>query len=356
MGKYAKVQDVEALKAFRLQLLTFAEKAGNAIGEADSEVARVTSWVENEMSTHWTSEVRKRQAAVVKAKEDLRFKQLFKSPSGGKQSTVDEEKALAKANARLAEAEQKVANVKKWIRQLHKEGHMYRGAVQRLNSTVSVDIPNAAAKINRMVASLEQYINLSAPNLGPAAAGGGDGSMASAAAGGIEVGGFKALRKYTPNAAAKDQAPKGQPPASWAGAAYADGDAARIEAISADRSAPDRAATVIIAQQVGSAKKVYLERSAPAFPGDSGWYVGPADAATPAERVSVSVEALVAARPHLDDLLSFPVGTLAVLDTAGVAAVLNGADEDLFAPPAPGDGASAEASAAPAAAQPVHQE
>ena len=99
----------------------------------------------------------KRQAAVVKAKEDLRFKQLFKSPSGGKQSTVDEEKTLANCLRRLAEADQKIANVKKWIRQLHQEAHMYKGSVQRLATTVSVDFPNAAAKILRMLTQVEAY-------------------------------------------------------------------------------------------------------------------------------------------------------------------------------------------------------
>src|ERR1700722_18208708 len=116
MSRSAKVQDIDALREFRSAMMTFAEKAANAIGEADGEVQRVTMWLENEATAQWTSEVRKRHAVVMKAKEDLRFKQIFKSPTGAKQSTVDEEKALSIALRRFEEAEQKMANVKKWIR------------------------------------------------------------------------------------------------------------------------------------------------------------------------------------------------------------------------------------------------
>ncbi|HWE04372.1 MAG TPA: hypothetical protein VG326_18350 [Tepidisphaeraceae bacterium] len=331
MSNAAKVQDVEALKEFRLALLTFAEKATNAVGEADSEVQRVTSWVENEQTTHWSNEQRKRQAAVVKAKEDLRFKQLFKSPSGGKQSTVDEEKTLATANRRLAEADQKILNVKKSIRLLHKEAHMYKGSVQRLASTVAVDIPNAAAKIQRMLIQLEAYLSLAAPNLGPAVEGG-EGSGASMSQGtGPQVGGYKRLRQTTPDGPTKDSAPAvvtGLAP--WRGGDFAAGDSEALDKLDLELQPADLASTVILAIGVGSASKIYLERSAGSYPGDSGWYIGPADMSKPDGYESVRVEQLLQVRPHFAGLLALPVGTLAVIDTAGIGAVLNAGDEETW--------------------------
>src|SRR5579862_7094668 len=128
MATAARVQDIDALKAFRASMLTFAEKASNSLGEADAELQRVTSWLENEQTSYWTSELRKRHTAVMKAKEALRFKQVFKSQTGARQSTVDEERAVAIAVRKYEEAEMKMANVKKWILQLHKESHLYRGS------------------------------------------------------------------------------------------------------------------------------------------------------------------------------------------------------------------------------------
>lgn len=331
MSKVAKVQNIEVLKEFRLALLAFAEKATNAVGEADAEVQRVTSWVENEQSTFWASEGRKRQAAVNKAKEDLRFKQLFKSPSGGKASTVDEEKALASAMRKLAEAEQKMAAVKKWSRQLNKEGHMYRGSVQRLATTVSVDVPNAAAKINRMLIALDAYIAVALPNIGPMVESG-DGESASRGDAGPELGGgYKNLRRFTPNSKVKDSATAADPTATaWKSGEFAPGDAEKVEALPLERQELDASSTVVIAAGVGAASRIYLERVSPAFPGDSGWYIGSTDVAQPAAFESVRVEALLRARPQFANVLTMPPGALVVIDTAGVAAVLNGADEDIW--------------------------
>ncbi|HET6251176.1 MAG TPA: hypothetical protein VFE47_26070 [Tepidisphaeraceae bacterium] len=329
MSRSAKVQDIDALKEFRIALLNFAEKTTSALGEADSEVQRVTTWLENEQVSYWTSEMRKRHAAVMKAKEALRYKQIFKSPTGGKQSTVDEEKAVSVALRRLAEAEQKMANVKKWIVQLHKETHLYRGAVQRLATTVSVDVPNAGAKISRMVMSLEGYVALSAQSAAPAAEGG-DGASVSRGAG-PEVGvDYKNLRHRTPAGPAKDRSSNGDSSTAWSAGEFAPGDAERLATVPADPDPLDPAAAIVIAAGVQSARRIYLERSATAFPGDSGWYIGSADGPAASAYESLRLDDLLKARPHFAGLLALPLGSLIVIDPAGIAGVLNGKDEDLW--------------------------
>ena len=247
MSRVAKVHDIEALKRFRLALITFAEKASSAIGEADAEVQRVAMWLENEQSTYWASELRKRHTAVIKAKDDLRYKQIFKSPTGGRQSTVDEEKALAIALRRHAEAEQKIANVKKWIRQLDKESHLYRGSMQRLATTVAVDLPNAASKISRMVAALEGYVALSAPSTALA----GEGSEAagvSRGSAGLERGaGYAALRRNTPTPQIKDATPRAEPMQAWTSGEFAPNDAEKLSNRVSEQAAIDPASAVILA-------------------------------------------------------------------------------------------------------------
>ena len=114
-------------------------------------------WLEGEQRTYWNSEVRKRQEAVMRAKEALRQKQLFKSPTGGRQSDVDEQKALQLAQRRLAEAEQKVIAVKKYTQHLRREMMMYKGQVQRINTIVSGDIPQAAHDLEAIIQRLEAY-------------------------------------------------------------------------------------------------------------------------------------------------------------------------------------------------------
>ena len=310
--------------------MTFSEKATAALGEADSEVQRVTMWLENEQTSFWTSELRKRQAAVMKAKEALRFKQIFKSPTGGKQSTVDEEKAVAVALRRFAEAEQKMNNVKKWMRQLHKESHIYRGAVQRLATTVSVDVPNAGAKISRMVMALEGYVTLSAPSVAPAIEGA-DGGSVSRGSAVPEVGlAYKNLRNRTPAGPAKDGARNGDPTIRWSAGTFAAGNQEKLAKLPVDPDPLDLAAAVVIAQGAQTARRIYVERSAPAFPGDSGWYIGVADGPATTVYESIRLDDLLKTRPHFAKLFSLPIGSLVIIDAAGVAGVLNAEDQDLW--------------------------
>ncbi len=157
MAESARVESIESLKLFKRALWKFQENASIALGEAESEISRVLMWLEGEQRTYWNSEVRKRQEAVMRAKEALRQKQLFKSPTGGRQSDVDEQKALQLAQRRLAEAEQKVLAVKKYTQHLRREMMMYKGQVQRITTVVMADIPQAAHDLETIIQRLEAY-------------------------------------------------------------------------------------------------------------------------------------------------------------------------------------------------------
>ena len=108
MSGFARVENVDALKEFRTRLIKFAEQAQTALADAEGEVQRVLVWLETEAHTHWSAQIRKRHEAVEKAKDAVRQKKLFKSPTGSTQSAVEEEKALRMAQKRLEEAEEKL--------------------------------------------------------------------------------------------------------------------------------------------------------------------------------------------------------------------------------------------------------
>src|SRR5947208_2258137 len=162
MSGYARIDNVDALKEFRTRLIKFAEQALTALADAEGEMQRVMMQLETEYPTHWGGQVRKRHEAVEKAKDAVRQKKLFKSPTGSTQSAVEEEKALRMAQKRLEEAEEKLKNVRRYTPRLQKEISIYKGGVQRLSTTVSADIPVAISRLDRMTAALEAYAALSA--------------------------------------------------------------------------------------------------------------------------------------------------------------------------------------------------
>lgn len=159
MSRGARVDSIDAMRHFRTALVKFQESANVAMGDAESEMHRAHTWLENEQRQHWQREIRKGQELVMRCKEAVRMKQLFKDSSGSRPSAVDEEKALRAAQRKLEEAEHKLANVKRHMSKLPKEVQTYKGSVQRFATSVQQDIPLALARLQDMVAKLDQYVN-----------------------------------------------------------------------------------------------------------------------------------------------------------------------------------------------------
>src|SRR5579863_2479435 len=116
MPQGARVDSVDTLTLFKSAIFKFQEAAQVALSDAEGEMQRVLMWVENEQQSYWQNQIRKCEQAVVRAKEAVRMKKVFKDASGRQQSAVDEEKALQLEMKKLAAAQAKLAAVKRWTR------------------------------------------------------------------------------------------------------------------------------------------------------------------------------------------------------------------------------------------------
>ena len=163
MARAARVQSIDVLRDFKVAMLKFAHAAHVAVDEAESEVQRTLNWLETEQQTFWAGEIRRRSQIVQRCMEAVRMKKVFKNAVGGRDSVVEEEKALAIAQRKLQEAEQKLQITKQWARKLAKEILMYKGHMQRFSTAISADIPVAAGHLDRMLAALQAYIALTVP-------------------------------------------------------------------------------------------------------------------------------------------------------------------------------------------------
>jgi len=159
MAELARVHNLDVLRKFKHALWKFQETANVALTDAESDLQRTSIWLETEQRTYWNGQLRKRHEAVQKAREKVQEKQLYKDATGHRSSAVDEMKILQAAQRALAEAEQKVAAIKKFIPKMQKQTQMYRGGVQRFASTVQSDLPVAVDRLDQMLATLEAYVS-----------------------------------------------------------------------------------------------------------------------------------------------------------------------------------------------------
>ena len=158
----ARVQNIDVIRQFRASLIKFADAAKVALGDSESEVQRTAAWLASEQPRYWESQIRKRHEKVNQCKDAVRQKKLYKDSTGKTQSAVDEEKQLRIAQARLAEAEQKLLNTKRHSGKMQKELHMYKGATQTFATNLGLDVPNAIAALDRMMQALDGYVSLTA--------------------------------------------------------------------------------------------------------------------------------------------------------------------------------------------------
>jgi hypothetical protein len=297
MAEGARVDSLETLKAFKVALWKFQDAAQVALGDAEADATRTLMWVENEQDAYWQGQIRKAEQNVVRCKEAVRMKKVFKDSAGREQSAVDEEKALRVAVGKLAGAQAKHAVVRKWARQLQKEIELYKGGVQRFTTSVFSEIPSAAAHLESLAAKLDAYLSVQPAAVGSAVGGADSVSPGSAMnRGGESVGETGFVASLIPHV------PETQLGELWG--------------MGVDRDPPaDDLPVLLDFEQAPDALR--LERD------ESGWKVGHLDpAGLFGQARSISAGRLLAGRSDLVELLSLPVGFSVIMDRSGVVEVL----------------------------------
>lgn len=161
MSQFARVTSLDALREFKAALGEFAEQAGLALSEATSDVQRTIWWLQNTQVAHWQREIKKRGEKVAQAKADLNRVQI--QSNDARPSAVIERKALAAAQRRFDEAEEKLRRVRKWHMVLERELMLFRAGCAQIAGAVAGDLPMAIGRMDKMISSLEAYVALAAP-------------------------------------------------------------------------------------------------------------------------------------------------------------------------------------------------
>jgi hypothetical protein len=326
MPQYARINSVVALKELRSALASFAETASLALDEVSSEIQRTLAWLTEDRRRHWKKEVRLRQEQQVQAKLALKRKGVFDlALTGGRTSAIDEKKALAKAERRLQEARRRLARTLSWIQRIDKELSDYRAACAGLTGAIDADIPNARARLEKMVESLEAYVALAPPEA-PAPVGEGEAESVLRPADAettvlqtlpdalsLEET-AQALRRTTPSADLRTNTPLSAESVNWIGEITLSGPPDELNGGDAVESLGPRGEDkVLLAIPDDQPNLIYLERTA-AEEGDSGWYIGVGGATEIPEHRAVRVRDVLEACPVLKHVLDWPAGYLFLID------------------------------------------
>src|SRR5882762_10266470 len=114
MAGQAQITSVEALEAFRSDLIVYLSQMKPVLDEIGSDVVRMKFWLQNEQHQHWEGHIRQRRRKLEEAQAELFNAKL----SVVQYSTILPQMAVQKAQQAVQEAEQKLAALKKWERDL----------------------------------------------------------------------------------------------------------------------------------------------------------------------------------------------------------------------------------------------
>lgn len=336
MSQFARIDSFGALEDFKAALCAFAEVVRVALDEAEGEIRRTTIWLKQDQHSYWKGQVRKRTELVARAKAALQQKKMQGTALGGRASDVEERKALAAAVRQLEEAEQKLANVRRWVRQLEVETFNFKGTVQGLEHAVDAGVPRSTGRLDAMIRALDSYVALVPPTM--AQPGGlSQGEQAEPATDRVaaEAREEEVCERYTANMCASLRA-KTPPEDVREGIAVvepASGWQPRADLRQADREALASLTgghvpigprdKIVIAAGAWEHPHLYFDRLEPAGSGGCAGYVGLVDGGAAESYQAAEAADLLKVRPDWTELLQLPPGWLAVLDGRAVEVVFD---------------------------------
>ena len=163
MAQSAKVLSIEALKDFRIALVTFTEEARNALSGVDMELKRMRDWLERDQLSYWQMQVKRRHEAMMNARTEL-YRRRISQQGSDAVSDTEQKEALQEAQRRLRIAEEKVEAVKKLIPVFHHALAEYVSRSTPLADHLSGGVDRSLGSLTKMIDSLEAYLALHAPS------------------------------------------------------------------------------------------------------------------------------------------------------------------------------------------------
>lgn len=169
MAERANITSVAAIAAFRTNLLIYLSKARPTLEEASAETTRVRLWLQTERRPHWERQLEKRMRLLEEVEAVLFGAKLSKN----QEASAAQQAAVQKARRAVAEAEDKLRSIRRWDRDYENQTSPLVRQLEKLDTLLARDIPNAVAYLNDVIDTLEKYAALHAPEGAAAGPGGG---------------------------------------------------------------------------------------------------------------------------------------------------------------------------------------
>jgi hypothetical protein len=159
MPERAHVTSVDALEAFRSNLIVYLTKARPTLEEVSADVQRTRGWLEGEQRTYWEREVRRRSQVLQEAQAALFSSRISKL----REVSAAEQMAVQRAKRALDEADAKLRVVKQWNRVFDNRVDPLVKQMEKLHTVLANDMVRAVAYLAQVIDTLHKYAGVIPP-------------------------------------------------------------------------------------------------------------------------------------------------------------------------------------------------
>jgi hypothetical protein len=161
MPERANVRSVDAIDAFRAQLVVYLSQARPALEEISADVVRTRLWLENEQRTHLEHDLLRRRKQLEEAQQAL-----FSARLGTlRKETAAEQMMFHRAKRAVEDAENKLRTLKRWTREFDSRVQPLVKQVEKLQTVLTNDMVQALAYLAQTIQTLSAYADVHAlPN------------------------------------------------------------------------------------------------------------------------------------------------------------------------------------------------
>jgi cyclopropane fatty-acyl-phospholipid synthase-like methyltransferase len=159
MPERAHVTSVDALEAFRANLIVYLSKARPTLEEVSAAVQRTRGWLEGEQRAYWENEYRRRSRALEEAQQAVFSSKL----SNLRETSAAEQMAVQRTKRARDEAEAKLRVLKQWRRVFDNRVDPLVKQMDKLHTVLAHDMVQAIAVLTQTIAKLDAYAEVAPP-------------------------------------------------------------------------------------------------------------------------------------------------------------------------------------------------
>jgi hypothetical protein len=157
MSGQAKITSVEALAAFRADMIVYLGHMRPVIEEVGDEVARMKYWLQIEQRGFWETQLRVRRLKLEEAQVELFSAKM----SALQRSSTLQTMAVQRAQRAVHEAEQKLVVLKRWERELEALSDPLLKQVEQLQGYLTGEMETGVLFLDQAIRALDAYTALS---------------------------------------------------------------------------------------------------------------------------------------------------------------------------------------------------